>query len=136
VNVPTRGHRAPARVFVYGTLLAGEPNHRLLAGARLVAEARTEAAFELRDLGAFPALVRGGEGAVAGEVYEVDGPTLAALDRLEGHPRFYRRTPITLEDGTAVETYLLAPAQAAGHPVIDSGSWRARRRERRARRSP
>ncbi|MEZ4323566.1 MAG: gamma-glutamylcyclotransferase family protein, partial [Polyangiales bacterium] len=93
--------RAPTRVFVYGTLLAGEPNHRVLAGARLVANARTQPAFELRDLGPFPGLVSGGAHAVAGEVYEVDEATLAALDRLEGHPRFYRRTRIALEDGAA-----------------------------------
>ena len=74
----------PTRVFVYGTLLAGEPNHRLLARARLVTEARTKPAFELRDLGSSPRLVRGGAHAVAGEVYEVDEATLAALDRLEG----------------------------------------------------
>ena len=73
--------------------------------------------------------MRGGEHAVAGEVYEVDEATLAALDRLEGHPRFYRRTRIALEDGAAVETYLLAPEQVEGRPVIDSGNWRARRKE-------
>ena len=66
---------------------------------------------------------------MAGEVYEVDQATLAALDRLEGHPRFYRRTRIALEDGAAVETYLLAPEQVEGRPVIDSGNWRSRRKE-------
>lgn len=129
MNAPKGQRGAPTRVFVYGTLLAGEPNHRLLTDARLIAEARTKPAFELRDLGAFPGLVRGGEHAVAGEVYEVDAATLAALDRLEGHPRFYRRTRIALEDGATVETYLLAPEQVEGRPVIDSGNWRARRKE-------
>ncbi|WP_342379405.1 gamma-glutamylcyclotransferase [Myxococcus stipitatus] len=128
-----RGQRgAPVRVFVYGTLLAGEPNHRVLAGARLVAKACTEPAFELRDLGPFPGLVRGGTHAVAGEVYEVDAPTLAALDRLEGHPRFYRRTRIALDDGALVETYLLTPEQVEGRPVIVSGNWRSRRKENAA----
>jgi gamma-glutamylaminecyclotransferase len=47
----------------------------------------------------------------------------------KGHPRFYRRTRIALEDGAAVETYLLAPEQVEGRPVIDSGNWRARRKE-------
>jgi gamma-glutamylcyclotransferase (GGCT)/AIG2-like uncharacterized protein YtfP len=92
VSAPRSQRRAPTRVFVYGTLLAGEPNHRVLAGARLVANARTEPAFELRDLGPFPGLVSSGAHAVAGEVYEVDEATLAALDRLEGHrPRRRRR---------------------------------------------
>jgi len=76
--------------------------------------------------------VRGGEHAVAGEVYAVDEPTLAALDRLEGHPRFYRSSRFALEGGATVETYLLAPEQVEGLPVIDSGSWRARSKEWRA----
>ena len=76
MNAPKCKRGAPTRVFVYGTLLAGEPNHRVLAGARLVANARTEPAFELRDLGPFPGLVSGGAHAVAGEVYEVDEATL------------------------------------------------------------
>jgi gamma-glutamylcyclotransferase (GGCT)/AIG2-like uncharacterized protein YtfP len=95
-----------ARVFVYGTLRAGEPNHYLLHHHDLVARARTEAAFELVSLGAFPAMIAGGATAVVGEVYEIDlhiawqcataalrrvacwqrsvGYPLAALDRLEG----------------------------------------------------
>jgi gamma-glutamylcyclotransferase (GGCT)/AIG2-like uncharacterized protein YtfP len=76
-----------------------------------------------------PRFVRGGAHAVAGEVYEVDALTLARLDALEGHPRFYRRTRIALEDGTVVETYLLPPEQVEGRPVIASGNWRSRRKE-------
>lgn len=132
MSAPERQQRATTRVFVYGTLLAGEGNHRLLATATLVGEARTEPVFELRDLGPFPGLVSGGAHAVAGEVYEVDEATLAALDRLEGHPRFYRRTRIALDDGAAVETYLLAPEQVEGRPVIASGNWRSRRKEKAA----
>jgi gamma-glutamylcyclotransferase (GGCT)/AIG2-like uncharacterized protein YtfP len=114
------------RIFVYGTLLAGEPNHRLLARATFVGPAVTEAVFSLVDLGPFPALVAGGVGAVSGEVYEVDAPTLARLDILEGHPRLYRRTRIALEGGATAQSYLLALEQVAGRPVIGSGSWRAR----------
>jgi len=117
------------RVFVYGTLLAGEPNHRLLADARLVGSARTMPRFALASLGFCPALVDGGASVVAGEVYEVDAPTLARLDVLEGHPRFYRRRRIALGDGTHADTYVLSPEQAAGRPIIGSGDWRTRRRE-------
>jgi gamma-glutamylcyclotransferase (GGCT)/AIG2-like uncharacterized protein YtfP len=119
-----------ARVFVYGTLLSGEPNHRLLVGAELVGEARTEPAFDLVNLGAFPAMVPGGGTAVAGEVYEVDPPTLDALDRLEGHPRFYRRHAVRLHDGDEVLAYLLTQDQARGRPRITSGDWRRVRKER------
>lgn len=132
MSAPNRQRRAPTRVFVYGTLLAGEGNHRLLATATLVGEARTEPAFELRDLGYFPGLVKGGACSVAGEVYEVDAPTLARLDALEGHPRFYRRARIALEGGALVETYLLTPEQVEGRPVIASGNWRSRRKEKAA----
>ncbi len=121
-----RAPEAHTLVFVYGTLLAGESNHRHLAGARLVATGNTQPAFQLHDLGGYPGLVRGGVHTVVGEVYAVDEATLAALDRLEEHPEFYRRTSIVLDDGTAVETYLLTPAQVEGCPVIGSGSWRAR----------
>jgi gamma-glutamylcyclotransferase (GGCT)/AIG2-like uncharacterized protein YtfP len=116
-------------VFVYGTLLAGERNHRHLTGARLVSAATTAPAFRLHDLGPFPGLVAGGAHAIVGEVYAVDEATLAALDRLEDHPRFYRRTSVVLADGACVETYLLTPEQVEGHPVIVSGSWRARDKE-------
>ena len=114
---------ARARVFVYGTLRAGEPNHDLLQHQALVARARTEAAFELVSLGSFPAMVTGGTTAVVGEVYEVDPLTLAALDELEGHPRFYRRTPVRLEGGDEVLAYLLSPERARGRPRIPSGDW-------------
>jgi len=118
------------RVFVYGTLLSGEPNHRLLVDAALVGEARTEPVFELVSLGAFPAMVADGRTAVAGEVYEVDAATLAELDRLEGHPRFYQRRRIRLDDGGEVLAYVFTAEQARGRPAIASGNWRHERKER------
>jgi gamma-glutamylcyclotransferase (GGCT)/AIG2-like uncharacterized protein YtfP len=111
------------RVFVYGTLRAGEPNHYLLDDHDLVGSVCTEPVFELVSLGAFPAMVAGGTTAVVGEVYEVDPITLAALDRLEGHPRFYQRRPIRLADGDEVLAYLLSPEQAHGRTRIPSGDW-------------
>jgi len=124
------GTNGNARVFVYGTLLSGEPNHRLLADAELVGAARTEPDFDLVSLGAFPAMIAGGATAIAGEVYEVDRPTLDALDRLEGHPRFYRRRAVRLDDGGEVLAYLLTPDQVRGRPRITSGDWRRARKAR------
>ncbi|SDF37355.1 gamma-glutamylcyclotransferase family protein [Myxococcus virescens] len=121
---------AATSVFVYGTLLSGEPNHHLLRGARLVGPARTRPCFTLYDYGPFPALASKGQHTVAGEVYEVDAPMLAALDRLEGHPRFYQRSPITLDGGARVEAYLFPKARLAGCPTIESGCWRLHLQER------
>jgi gamma-glutamylcyclotransferase (GGCT)/AIG2-like uncharacterized protein YtfP len=115
------------RVFVYGTLLAGESNHGLMRTARFVAAAVTPPAFRLHDLDGFPGLCGGGDAAVAGELWDVDPPTLAALDQLEDHPVYYQRTPIVLGDGTPAVTYLLPDVHVAGAPVIASGDWRAHR---------
>ena len=117
-----------SRVFVYGTLLTGESNHHHLAYARLVGEARTRPEFTLFDLGFYPGMVRVGTSSVVGEIYAVDEPTLARLDRLEGHPTVYLRTTIHLASGDEVETYLLEVRQVAGCPIIPGGSWRARKR--------
>lgn len=38
-----------------------------------------------------------GEGVIVkGEVYEVDAAGLRAIDRLEGHPTAYRRSPLSI----------------------------------------
>jgi len=112
------------RVFVYGTLLQGEANHRLLRDARLIRPARTPAEFDLLHLGGFPAMARGGRTAVRGEIYDVDRNLLRRLDRLEGHPHFYRRERIELEGGDSALAYLLNGAQIVGYPRIASGDWR------------
>lgn len=116
-------------VFVYGTLRAGEANHDLLAGHERLGPARTEPRFELVDLGAYPALVPGGDTAIVGEVYRVDGPTLAALDRLEGHPHFYKRVAVRLHDGRLAQAYVLPADAVAGRPRISGGDWSARERD-------
>jgi gamma-glutamylcyclotransferase (GGCT)/AIG2-like uncharacterized protein YtfP len=78
--------------------------------------------YRLVDLGPYPALCEGGGTAVLGEVYAVDDATLAALDALEGHPNWYRRTRVTLADERAAELFLYLDA-AKGRTIAD-GDWR------------
>jgi gamma-glutamylaminecyclotransferase len=118
------------RIFVYGSLRRGERANGLLADATFVGEARTAVGFTLYDLGSFPGVVRCGDRAVLGELYEVDDATLERLDRYEGHPHFYLRQAIDLEGGARAETYLLRKEQVRGGDVVLSGDWFARRRER------
>jgi gamma-glutamylaminecyclotransferase len=110
--------------FVYGTLLSGEPNHRVLRGSLCLGPACTPPRFRLVDLGAYPGMLAGGDTSVVGELYEVNDDVLAALDRLEGHPRYYLRAPIILAGWRRAETYFFPAAQAAGRAVIESGDWR------------
>jgi gamma-glutamylcyclotransferase (GGCT)/AIG2-like uncharacterized protein YtfP len=74
------------KIFVYGSLLSGLHNHRVIANSHPLGEARTERRFRMHSLGGFPAVVAGGKQSILGEVYEVDAGTLERLDRLEGHP--------------------------------------------------
>jgi gamma-glutamylaminecyclotransferase len=113
------------RVFVYGSLMKGFTNHRLLMSARFVGTAKTRAQFTMLDMRAFPGIVPG-HGEVTGELYDVTPDELARLDQLEGHPNFYRRTPIVLADGTEASTYVLRKT-FFGAPVIASGDWRRHR---------
>lgn len=113
-------------VFVYGTLKRGYGNYmRLLEGhAEFVGEARTRPEFTMLHLGGFPGIIPNGETAISGEVFRVDPRVLARLDGLEGHPNFYRRTPIILESGEAVETYVLAhPDRYSREKVVEDGVW-------------
>jgi gamma-glutamylcyclotransferase (GGCT)/AIG2-like uncharacterized protein YtfP len=85
---------------------------------------RTEPRYTLVSLGPYPALLDGGTTSVTGEVYDVDGDLLSALDRFEGVPRLYRRTQIRLLGGESVAGYLLARPRPKSYPVIASGDWR------------
>lgn len=105
-------------VFVYGTLKRGGENHHFLTGQRFLGEARTVPGFRLYHLSGYPGMVplatdRDG---VTGEVWSVDAPCLAELDRLEGTDEgLYRREPIALLPPFAnhqVEVYIYARSVA------------------------
>lgn len=114
-------------LFVYGTLLRGEANHGLIARGSFIREARTSPKFTLVNIGSFPGLVTGGSVSVVGELHEVTPQILAELDRLEGHPRFYCRSLITLNDSSSAEAYLLPTRFAATYPHISDGDWKQHR---------
>jgi gamma-glutamylcyclotransferase (GGCT)/AIG2-like uncharacterized protein YtfP len=114
-------------VFVYGTLLSGEPNHAQLRGARLVGATRTEPRYTLVSLGPYPALIEGGTTSVTGEVYAVDDGLLSALDRFEGVPTLYRRVIVPLLGGGVAQGYALAGGGGRA-ALIPGGDWREYRR--------
>ena len=116
-------------VFVYGSLMQGFGNHpHHLGRARYIGKGTTQSVYTMLDLGSFPAVMPNGETAIQGEVYSVNDAQLAALDRLEGHPSFYKRTLITLNDGRLVQTYILERAFGSRNRVVASGDWAEYRR--------
>jgi gamma-glutamylcyclotransferase (GGCT)/AIG2-like uncharacterized protein YtfP len=85
------------RVFVYGTLKRGHGNwQRFMQDAVFLGKAESvDKAYKMFGHG-IPFLIRIGLKKkqvrhAVGELYEVDDETLAALDQLEGHPRYYCR---------------------------------------------
>ncbi|MCB1741804.1 MAG: gamma-glutamylcyclotransferase [Gammaproteobacteria bacterium] len=113
------------RVFVFGTLKDGFPNHAVNQGRRLPGTFRTCAPLPLYLVGerCSPWLLdQPGEGhQVLGEVFEVDADGLAAMDVLERVDRAdgYQRVEIDVEPcdaaapggGLRVHAYLKAPRQ-------------------------
>lgn len=81
-----------ATLFVYGTLQRRGGNHGLLMGAEPLGPARTTRPFPLVISG-LPFLIDApGEGhLVYGELYRVNQQALNRIDRLEGHPTWYKR---------------------------------------------
>jgi molybdenum cofactor guanylyltransferase len=113
-------------IFVYGTLLAGEPNHGLLTKAEFLGADRLPNA-NLYDLGEYP-MILPGRGTVTGEVYRVTVDTLANLDILEEHPQIYFRDQIILASGRSSQVYWGRSQYTVNRSGIACGDWRLRDR--------
>jgi len=116
----------PLTLFVYGTLMRGEHHHDQLAGAQFLGMAATEASFDLVLVDYYPALLRGGQSQVLGELYGVDAPTLQRLDQLEEVPHYYVREGVRLADGRSVDSYVLPRDRLTSFAPIPTGSFRSR----------
>uniref|UniRef100_A0A2M4AQA8 Gamma-glutamylcyclotransferase family protein n=1 Tax=Anopheles triannulatus TaxID=58253 RepID=A0A2M4AQA8_9DIPT len=94
------------RVFVYGTLKQGEPNHHWLTDvangkASFVGRGTTVTRYPLvigsRYNIPFLLDVPGRGHQVRGEIYDIDDRMLARLDVLEDYPRLYERRPEAIQ---------------------------------------
>lgn len=98
------------KVFVYGTLKGANHVRGLsqFPGAKFIAHATTtEAQYRMMDLGAFPAVMCGGDSDIIGEVWEVDDDTFEILDHIEGYPTFYNRKIVQTNAGDAWMYYFV-----------------------------
>lgn len=121
------------KVFVYGTLLSGMGNNRLLKNSNLLGKAvTTNPHYLMINLGWFPGVIEDIDGIkINGEVYEVDDDTLTNLDHLEGYNSLnptsglYNRKTIDTNFGKAI--IYIYNNRRAYHPssVIKNGDWRS-----------
>jgi gamma-glutamylcyclotransferase (GGCT)/AIG2-like uncharacterized protein YtfP len=116
----------PCRLFIYGTLLPGERDHGLLAGAELLGPAVTQPLFQLVELNVYAALIPDGKVAVHGELYAVDLETRRRIDVARQVPILFQRATIRLADASEVETYLMTADQTRGKRRLAHGDWRQR----------
>lgn len=131
-------HPERIRLFVNGTLMAGEELHANLTGARFCGELRTSARYRLFAVGNdHPAMIpTQSDGVpVVGELYEMSLDQLA--DVLAGEPEGLGVGVVELDDGGKVLGILWLQAQlpASAQDISDIGDWRRYRRavEERAR---
>lgn len=105
------------KLFVYGTLKKGHYFHRdyLEGYSDFLGKHKTSDDYIIY-IDGIPFMVEEiGSGPVIGELYEIDEVTLYQIDTLEGHPQFYTRTIIDIEN---LETGEKTTAWAYVHPNI------------------
>jgi gamma-glutamylcyclotransferase (GGCT)/AIG2-like uncharacterized protein YtfP len=113
------------RVFVYGTLRSDGRANYLMGDSPKLGEARTATSYCLRDMGPYPAMVRGqSESGVYGEVYECSDEVMKALDCYECvSSGLFERAEVELQDGTKANAYLFARKFGHLNPPIKDGKW-------------
>ncbi len=128
-------HTDPPKVhvFVYGTLRPPREETSLedsrfypqiIPYVRGVRSARLPEAV-LYDLGGYPA-ARPGEGVVNGDLLTVEPSALAMMDRIEGHPAFFRRRREVVQTANStVDAWVYWGPEnlPEGKQRIASGDW-------------
>ncbi|MGQ9512752.1 gamma-glutamylcyclotransferase family protein [Thermodesulfitimonas sp.] len=96
------------KVFVYGTLLRGRANHRLLQGARFVGQGKVEGLALYAVTPFYPGAVPEAREVVLGEVYAVTAELLSVLDDFEDNGKLYQRVkyPVFLAAGGVTEAWV------------------------------
>ncbi|WP_018130336.1 gamma-glutamylcyclotransferase family protein [Effusibacillus pohliae] len=115
-------------VFVYGTLLTGEVNHRV-AAPYLHGVQPGCVRGRLYDVGVFPALVLDTKGyEIRGEWFDVTEEGLRTMDQLEGYhgpgqENLYERVWVS-DVGNGRSGWVYVWPDSRGYPEISVGSWR------------
>lgn len=109
-------------VAVYGTLKLGHSNcRRMGVSPAYLGPCKIKA--KMYSMGPYPAIALKEDGEVHCEVYAVTDTILADLDRLEGHPSFYKREEIDTEYGRAWVYAMDHYERLKDMKVVETGVW-------------
>jgi len=98
----------PQLIMVYGTLKKGHSNNDLLQFAAYLGECKTRnSSFILKESGCPMVYLDPNGFRLKGELYLVSPEDMLHVDMLEGHPRWYRRHRVPLDDGTLAWLYIM-----------------------------
>lgn len=86
------------KILVYGTLKKNCSNHHFMFKSKYIKNTKIKGSLYLKKDRYFPHLILEGEDLIECEIYEVSENCLAYLDRLEGHPTFFKRKEIEVEN--------------------------------------
>ena len=115
------------RIFVYGTLMEGERNHRLIESQECEGEGFIHG-FNLYNLGYYPGIrpSRHPEHIVHGEVYLVDDRTLEQVNRLEGEGSLYilQYVDVTMDDKVVTAGVYVYNHKCQKSSRIYTGYWK------------
>ena len=127
--------------FVYGTLRAGQKNAHLLRGAVVQRRPASLSGARMFDLGPYPMIIESDDGAIQGELVEIEAANysaiLRALDVLEGvdgadpeNPAaLYRRLSRSIEiegETVAAWVYFGRESLARRGRLVEGGDWLGR----------
>lgn len=116
-------------VFVYGTLMKGFSNHRLLKGAKYLGLAQTVKKYRM-SVGDYPLVnEKKADTKITGELYSVSNKILKNLDELEGYKgndrsnNYYRKFVPVVNNDKRVDAYVYFNDKRGDYNV-DSGDYR------------
>ena len=109
------------KVFVYGTLRRGASNAWRMVSGEFMGEARV--CGELWKVDWYPGVILKGKGLVLGEVWEVTGETMTALDEFEGSEYQRVKVSVDLESKTDEVWIYEWLGDPSGLVKVESGDW-------------
>jgi len=85
-------------IFVFGTLRQARSNHQLLGDAYCYGIGRTRDKYAMYITSGYPYVTsKEARYPIVGELYAVDDATLEKLDKMEGHPHYFKRREIIVD---------------------------------------